>query len=107
MVGVPPSKAWLAEARAGFGVALSDPKVARIVDILKKKEGGEITIEEHKEFLLLNDDLIIDYEAVHGKRIHPGGGIVHGYKKPTREELVAAIDRLFEVHAKENNRLNQ
>jgi hypothetical protein len=98
--GVPPSKAWLVGARAGFGVDQSDPKVARIVEILGEKEVGEITIEEHKEFLLLNDELIIDYEAVHGKRIHPGGELVQGYKKLTREELVAAIDRLFEAHAK-------
>ena len=70
---VPPSKAWLAGARAGFGVAETDPKVARIVEILRKNETGEITVEEHKEFLSLNDKIILGHEAVHGKRIHSSG----------------------------------
>jgi hypothetical protein len=72
--GLPPCEEWLAGARAGFGVDESDPKVARIVVILRKKETGEITIEEYKEFLSLNDELILGHEAVHGKKIHSSGG---------------------------------
>jgi hypothetical protein len=93
--GVPPLKPWLAGAKAGWGVDENDPKVKRIVEILKKKEEGEISTAEHKEFLLLNAELIAAYEDARGKRIHPAGELVVGYKPFNREEEIAAIDELF------------
>jgi len=51
--------------------------------------------QKHKEFLLLNSELIGAYESVHGKRVHPTGELVTGYKAFDREEEVAAIDYLF------------
>lgn len=93
--GVPPLKPWLAAAKTGWGVDENDPKVKRIVEILKKKEEGDISITEHKEFLLLNSELIGAYESVHGKRVHPTGELVTGYKPFDREEEIAAIDYLF------------
>jgi hypothetical protein len=59
-----PSEAWLFSAKAFLGLDENHPKVARILEIIRKKEAGEITIEEHKEFVLLKTEL----EIVHGKR---------------------------------------
>jgi hypothetical protein len=93
--GVPALKPWLAAAKADWGVDENDPKVKRIVEILKKKEEGNISIAEHKEFLLLNSELIGSYESVHGKRVHPTGEPVTGYKLFDREKEIAAIECLF------------
>jgi hypothetical protein len=65
--GVPPLKPWLAAAKEAWGVDENDPKVKRIVEILKKKEESDISIAEHKEFLLLNSELIGASESVHGR----------------------------------------
>jgi hypothetical protein len=93
--GVPPMKPWLAGAKVGWGVDEHDPRVRRVVEILKKKEEGEISTTEHKECLLLNAELIGTHEDAHGKRIHPTGELVTEYKPFNREEEIAAIDDLF------------
>jgi hypothetical protein len=90
-----PLKPWLPGAKAGWGVDENDPKFKRIVEILKKKEKGDISIPEHKEFPLLNSELVGAYESIHGKRVHPTGELVTGDKPFNREEEIAAIDYLF------------
>jgi hypothetical protein len=52
------------------------PDVARILEILRKKEAtGEITVAEHEEFFVLNDELLGAHEFIHGKIIHPTGEV--------------------------------
>jgi hypothetical protein len=82
--GVPPSKAWLDGAKAFLGIKEVHPKVTRILEILRKKEAGEITIEEHKEFLFLNDELLVAHEAIHGKTIQPSGEVAYYPETPPR-----------------------
>jgi hypothetical protein len=91
---IPSLKPWLDGAKAGWGADENDPKVMRIVEILKKNEEAEVSVAEHKEFLLLNSELVGAYESVHEKRIHPTGELVAGYKSFDREEEIA-IDYLF------------
>jgi len=65
----------MASAEAHFGVEERNPRVARILEILSKKEAGEITTKEHRECLVLNDELLAAYETLHGKTIHPTGEV--------------------------------
>ena len=51
----------MASAEAHFGVEERNPRVARILEILSKKEAGEITTKEHRECLVLNDELLAAY----------------------------------------------
>jgi hypothetical protein len=77
---------------------------SRVFSKSREKEAGqEVTREEHKEYLLLNDELAFAYAAVHGKRIYPSGEHIR-VRIPTREETIAAIDRLFELHDKEQQK---
>lgn len=57
--GLDPHEALLLSAKSVMGFDENHPKVARILEILRKKEAGEITIEEHKEFVLLRTELEI------------------------------------------------
>jgi len=91
---LPPSKPWLAGAKAGLGADENNPRVQRMLAILRRHEIAPVSIEEQKEFFLLNDELILDHEAIHGRRIHPSGEIVESGPTPTREQLIAAIERI-------------
>lgn len=73
MYGLPPSAPWLAGAKAGFGVDERNPIVARILQILHQNQIAPVSVEEQKEFLSLNDELIHAYEAIHGKKIYSSG----------------------------------
>jgi hypothetical protein len=44
--------------------------------ILRKKEAGDITIEERKEFLILDGELTEAHESIDGKRLYPSGEII-------------------------------
>jgi polyhydroxyalkanoate synthesis regulator phasin len=88
---LPRSEHWLASAKTHFGLTEDHPKGARILEILRKKEAGDITIEEHKEFLILNDELLEAHEAIHGRRL----------KAHTREEIAAAVDWMFDADKNE------
>jgi hypothetical protein len=73
MLGLPPSAPWLAGAKAGFGVDESNPTVVKILQILHQNEIAPVSVEEQKEFMSLNDELIHAHEAIHGKRIYLSG----------------------------------
>jgi len=95
--GVPPSEPWLAGITGFCGIKEDHPSVARILEILRKKEGtGEVTVAERKEFLVLNDELLAAHEFIHGKIIHPTGEVAYYPPLPVRERIVAAIDAFFE-----------
>jgi hypothetical protein len=95
--GVPPSKPWLDEIKAFTGIEETHPHVVRILEILRKKEaGGEITAEENKEFLILNDELIAAHEFIHGKKIYPSGEIDSYPEMPSRAQTVAAVNYMFD-----------
>ena len=98
---VPPSEPWLDSAKAHFGADENHPNVIRILEILRKKEAGDITIEEHKEFLILNDELTEAHEAIHGKRLYPSGEIISYPKAHTREEIAATVDWMFDADKNE------
>jgi hypothetical protein len=89
---VPHSKPWLAGAKAHFAADENHPNVIRILEILRKKEAGDITIEEHKEFLILNDELTEAYETIHGRRLYPSGEIISYPKAHTREGIASESD---------------
>jgi hypothetical protein len=94
--GVPPSKPWL-DGIKGLGIEEDHPNVVRILEILQKKEaGGEITIEECKEFHLLNEELLSAYDFLYGQRIQPTGELVCYPPIPSKERMAAAIDWMFE-----------
>jgi hypothetical protein len=94
--GIPPSEPWF-EGITGFcGVKGDHPNVVRILEILRKKEATrEITVAEHKEFFVLNDELLGAHEFIHGKIIHPTGEVTYYPPLPVREQIVAAIEALF------------
>lgn len=95
--GVPTSGPWLASLKAHLGVQGDHPNVSRILEILRKKEaGGEITIEERKEFLVLNDELHCAHQFLYGSRIQPTGELVCYPRIPSREKIRAAVDKLFD-----------
>jgi hypothetical protein len=68
--------------------------------VIKPEGGSELTIEENKEFLLLNDELLAAHEFLHGKRIQPTGELVCYPPMPSRERIAAAINWLFEADAR-------
>jgi hypothetical protein len=74
---VPSSEHWLASAKTHFGLSEDHPKVARIWEILRKKEAGEITLQEHKEFQVLNDQLTNAHEFLYGKKMYPSGEVAY------------------------------
>jgi hypothetical protein len=41
---IPSSETWLSGAKRYYGLTEDHPKVARILEILRKKEAGEITL---------------------------------------------------------------
>lgn len=101
---VPPSAPWLAGAKKWFRVDEDDPKVTRILEILRKKESGEITVEEHKEFLRLNDEITPAWEAARGKliSIYAKPVTVREFSKlPTHEEAFVWLKGLAELAAKD------
>jgi hypothetical protein len=73
MPTLPPRLPWLAGAKAGFGIDESNPVVVRILEILHRNEISPVSVEEQREFWVLNDELIDAHEAIHGKRIHFSG----------------------------------
>jgi hypothetical protein len=102
--GVPPSKAWLSSVKTHLGIEEDHPNVMRVLEILRKKEAeGEISIEEHKEFIVLNDELHSAHQFLHGSRIYPTGELVSYPRMPTREQLVAVADWLFDADENEAN----
>jgi hypothetical protein len=102
--GVPPSSPWLSSVKAHLEIEDDHPNVVRILEILRKKEaGGKITIQEHKEFLVLNDELNSAHEFLYGNRIYPTGELVSYLKIPTREQIAAAVDWLFDADENEAN----
>ena len=52
-------------------------------------------MEEHKEFLVLNDELLSAHQFLYGSRVHPIGELVSYPRMPTREQISAAVDLLF------------
>jgi hypothetical protein len=96
--GVPPSSPWLSSIKAHLHVEEDHPNVVRILQILRKGEAGEkITIEEHKEFLVLNDELLCAHQFLYGSRIRPTGELVRYPRMPTREQISAAVNLNFGV----------
>lgn len=93
---VPPSETWLTSAKTYFGFSENHPKVARILKILRKKEAGEITLQEHKEFFVLNDQLTNAHEFLYGKKIYPGGEVDSYPEMHTREQIAGAVDWMFD-----------
>jgi hypothetical protein len=93
---VPGSETWLASAKTYFGLSESHPKVARILEILRKKEAGEITVQEHKEFFVLNDQLTNAHEFLYGKKIYPTGEVAYYPEMHTKEQIAGAVDWLFD-----------
>jgi hypothetical protein len=93
---VPGSETWLTSAKTYLGLSEDHPKVARILEILRKKESGEITVQEHKEFFLLNDQLTSAHEFLYGKKIYPSGEVDSYPEIPTREQIAGAVDWMFD-----------
>ena len=83
---VPHSETWLTSAKTYFGLSENHPKVARNLEILRKKETGEITVQEHKEFFVLNDQLTSAHEFLYGKKIYPTGEVDSYPEMPTRDK---------------------
>lgn len=93
---VPNSETWLTSAKTYLGLSENHPKVARILEILRKKEAGEMTVEEHKEFFVLNDQLTSAHEFLFGKKMYPTGEVFSYPEMPTREQIAGAVDWLFD-----------
>jgi hypothetical protein len=89
---VPHTETWLTTAKTYFGLSENHPKVARILEILRKKEAGEITVQERKEFFVLNDQLTSAHEFLYGKKIYPTGEICSYPEMSTREEISGSVD---------------
>jgi hypothetical protein len=108
---VPPTDAWLIPAKRDYGADESAPKVARVLEILRKNERGEMTVPEHKEFLLLTSELTQAWEAVHGHTMYIYGRhvTVRGIpdKVSTREELIAHYDLMFEQAAEDQKAIER
>jgi len=105
--GVPPSGSWLVAAKQWFGVDENDPQVARIMEILRKKESSEITVDEHKEFLRLNDEITPAWEAARGKLIFvsakPGIAGDSPRLQMKKEEIVVYLKGLAEKATNETD----
>jgi len=94
---IPPSKLWLDGAKANMRVDERNPRVARILEILRKREASGITTAEHKEFMVLNYQLLSAYGTLYGKTIYPTCEVTYDdCETHSREEIIAAIDKLFE-----------
>ncbi len=93
---VPGSEHWLASAKTHLGLSESHPKVARILEILRKKEAGEITVQEYKEFFALNDQLTNAHAFLYGQKMYPSGEVFSYPEMHTKEQIAGAVDWMFD-----------